>query len=120
MAKRWYIFFSWLTFNFFCLYVLFKLGAKKMDMDWSTRYILEFRVMANAGLLLIALGGFPAIIFLHNFEETLQLKLLLDSERTTAYVIIALFSISMYFLGVLASYLHIRWYEKNIAYIFYA
>ena len=81
------------------------------------RYKLDFRIMANV-LGLFFIGILPPAIFFYYLAEAIQLQRMLDEGRTIAYVVIAFISISLYLLGVLAMYLFVRWYEKNVAYLF--
>ena len=81
------------------------------------RYGLELRVMINAGLLFF-IGGYLVALGVYYLVEAIQLQHLLDEKRAIAYVVVAFISISAYLLGVLAMYLHVRWYRKHVAYVF--
>ena len=67
--------------------------------------------MANV-LGLFFIGILPTTILLYYLAQAAQLQHLSAEERTIAYVVI------MYLLGILATCLHLRWYEKHIAHVF--
>ena len=71
--------------------------------------------MINAMGLSIVMLAMPSMLLLYYLPEAVQLESLFYEGETIAYVIRAFQIISIYLLGVLAMYIHVRWHEKNIA-----
>ena len=116
--KRWFVWFSWLGIHLYGQYTLLRFWFRRDEFEKSFRRGLEFRLMANVLGLFAAMGVIPTMVFLYYFAEAIQLQYLLDQGRTIAYVIVTFAIIGIYALGVLATCLHLRWYEKHVAHVF--